>query len=339
MDRSGVYIPGLDGLRAVAVLGVLLFHSAPSGPAAGGFIGVDIFFVLSGFLITSILAQDLKERGRVRLQRFYWRRLLRLMPPLLLFLGCYLLVAPLVWPGHDHVRDVMLTAFYVSDYSYTFWQLPLYLQHSWSLAVEEQFYLIWPFLLTLLVRSEKPLPWLIAAYALCVLWRFAFLDNWMDYYYRLDTRFSGLIVGSIAYFLVDRVRVSQRAIWGSASVLVLVVLLGDIRHAALVIPFAEFAAAVIIFGIVAGQAGAVGVLLESRCAVGIGKLSYGIYLWHYPIAYAVRDMLPFAPTAAIVAASSVMLAAASYFTVEAWSRSLKSASAGHRIAASPTPAA
>ena len=83
------------------------------------------------------------------------------MPPLLLVLTCYLLIAPFIWPGYNHALDALLTGLYVSDYSYSFWRMPLYLQHSWSLAVEEQFYLLWPILLVPLVRSRRALPYLI----------------------------------------------------------------------------------------------------------------------------------------------------------------------------------
>ena len=299
----------------------------------GGFVGVDIFFVLSGFLITSILAQDLKERGQIRYGRFYYRRFLRLMPPLLLVLTCYLLIAPFIWPGYNHALDALLTGLYVSDYSYSFWRMPLYLQHSWSLAVEEQFYLLWPILLVPLVRSRRALPYLILVYFACMLWRHAFASDWRDYYYRFDTRMTGLILGAIIYFVRDRIRVSQTLVWGGAALLGIVFFFGDIRAAALFIPVAEIAAALVICGVVTGNAGAIGALLARPAIVALGKLSYGIYLWHFPIAYAIRDTLPFAQTAMIVGVSSVGLAAVSYFTVEAWARSLKLANTAGPISA------
>lgn len=335
MRQQSRYVPELDGLRALAALAVLLFHSRPNGPVSGGFVGVDIFFVLSGFLITSILAKDLDEHGRIRFGRFYWRRFLRLMPPLLFFLAGYLLVAPLVWPDTNHARDALLSAFYLSDYSYSFWRSPFYLQHSWSLAVEEQFYLVWPVVLMLAVRSRRPLEYLVAAYLAALLWRQGFSGNWQDYYYRLDTRMTGLILGAILYFLPDRLRVSAAAVWGGVAVLAIIFAFGRIGGASLFIAPAEIAAALIIGGILTGSSGALGALLRTRAAVALGKLSYGIYLWHFPIAYAVRDTLPFVQTAAVVAASSIALAALSYFTVEAWARSLKSAGPG--VAATTVP--
>lgn len=337
LNQRHAYVPELDGLRAVAVLAVLLFHSQKYGPVSGGFVGVDIFFVLSGFLITSILARDLEQRGRIRYGRFYWRRFLRLTPPLLLFLGCYLLIAPLVWPEHDHGRDALLSALYVSDYTYTFWRSPIYLQHTWSLAVEEQFYLVWPILLMLLVRSPRPLAYLALAYLASVAWRNVFIGDWHDYYYRFDTRMSGLILGGIVYFALDRFRFSQAAVWAGAITLAMIITSGTIHSAALYLPPAEIAAALVIGGIVSGNSGALGTLLKTPIAVGLGKLSYGIYLWHYPIAYAIRDTLPFAQTAIIVALSSIALAALSYVTVEAWARSVKSGGAAGARAAPVVP--
>lgn len=101
------YRPELDGLRAIAVVLVVLFHA--DGQVSGGFIGVDLFFVLSAFLITSLLASEWGESGVIDLKRFCWRRFLRLMPALLLLLATYLVVAPFVWPGHNHPRDPVLT--------------------------------------------------------------------------------------------------------------------------------------------------------------------------------------------------------------------------------------
>lgn len=316
-------MPELDGLRAVAVLSVLFFHAMPNGPASGGFVGVDVFFVLSGFLITSILEVSGKQ-DRLRLRRFYWHRVLRLMPPLLLFLASYLLVAPFVWPDHNHLRDTALSAGYISNYTYAFWRLPLYLQHTWSLSVEEQFYLIWPLVLSLLIRSRSPLVWLLSAYVASTFWRFSFGEDWLIYYYRSDARVSGLILGAVIYFSLSYVRASAAAAWGGALILTMIVLLGRISDAAWYIPFAEGASAVIICAIWSGKAGAIGSALRWRPVVMLGKLSYGIYLWHYPIAYALRDDLPFVTTTIIVLGSSVALAALSYVTVEAWARRIKS---------------
>ena len=141
------YNPELDGLRAVAVVLVISDHCCV--PVFDqGYFGVDLFFVLSGFLITRLLIDEIDDTGRVDLWRFYLRRLLRLAPPLLLFLTAYMLIAPRLWPQFDlllHMRDAALAVFYLSDYSQAFWHNPKVLIHTWSLSVEEHFYLIWPF--------------------------------------------------------------------------------------------------------------------------------------------------------------------------------------------------
>ena len=140
------YQPALDGVRALAILAVLLFHAKVPG-VPGGFVGVDVFFVLSGFLITTILAGEHRRCGRIDLPGFYRRRLRRLYPALIVFLCAYLLTAGLLFPRvapEKHGRDALLALFYLADYGRAL-DMPLsVLNHTWSLAVEAQFYLLWP---------------------------------------------------------------------------------------------------------------------------------------------------------------------------------------------------
>ena len=126
------YNPALDGLRAVAIVLVFLSH-AHVPLLDGAFLGVDIFFVLSGYLITSLLLQEHQHAGRIGYARFYGRRALRLMPALLLFLGVYLLVAPLLWPDDKHLvlQDVLISATYLADYGIAFFDQPDSLLHMW----------------------------------------------------------------------------------------------------------------------------------------------------------------------------------------------------------------
>lgn len=306
------HIPELDGLRAVAVVAVVLFHSAPHGPASGGFIGVDLFFVLSAFLITGIL-----DSGQ-GLGLFYWRRLIRLMPALLLLLAAYMAFAPLLWPTYTHHgRDAALAALYLSDYSFTFWRAPWFLQHTWSLAVEEHFYLLWPFVLPLVCRSKIPTAWLAAAYVVFTLWRLPFAGDWLAYYYRFDTRLTGLIAGAWLYFA--RPRIPGWVAAGAAAVLAAIVAIGEIRVAWLFITPAEIAAVALIgYAVQSGSN-----LLAARPLVGIGKISYGVYLWHFPIVYALRAFHGFTFTAVIGLALSVGAAAISYATVETWAKRLR----------------
>src|SRR5689334_13976989 len=156
--RSSGHLPGLDGLRALAVLAVLLYHANVSY-APGGFLGVDLFFVLSGFLITSLLLGELRESGRVDLKRFWLRRARRLLPAVAVVIAATLVAAELL-ARDDLVKtraDAIASALYVNNWhqiaaSHSYFAAsgrPSLLQHLWSLAVEEQFYLLWPLVLVM----------------------------------------------------------------------------------------------------------------------------------------------------------------------------------------------
>ena len=159
------HLPGLDGLRALAVIAVLLYH-ADLHWAQGGFLGVEIFFVISGYLITSLLLAEWAERGHISLGRFWLRRARRLLPALFLLIGSGLTFAVLFLPGEVATLrgDAEAALLYATNWYFILGQKsyfqftgrPSLFQHLWSLAVEEQFYLLWPILLTLLLRWLKP---------------------------------------------------------------------------------------------------------------------------------------------------------------------------------------
>jgi peptidoglycan/LPS O-acetylase OafA/YrhL len=298
------HIPELDGLRAVAVTAVVLFHARPNGVFSGGFVGVDLFFVLSAFLISSLLDENPK------LGRFYWRRFCRLMPALLLMLAGYLVAAPFIWQGYDHGRDALLAGLYLSDYSYAFVKLPLYLQHTWSLAVEEQFYLLWPLMFFALLRAKHPVPILIAAYVAMTLWRVG-TGDWQQYYYRFDTHATGLILGAALFFY--RPKLGQLSAYAALTGLAVILVVAHIQHSSLVITLAEICAAILICSPPQWL---------SRFE-WLGKRSYAVYLWHFPIIYYLREHLSFVATAAIGFTASVAMAQLSYITVEAWGRTLR----------------
>jgi len=154
------HVPALDGLRGAAVAAVLLYHA---GYLDGGYLGVDLFFVLSGYLITSLLLAERDATGQIALQAFWIRRFRRLMPALLLMLcgvALYaaILARPIDLPG---IRgDGLATLFYVANWhtirqGTSYWAIslaPSPLQHTWSLAIEEQFYLAWPFVVYAITR-------------------------------------------------------------------------------------------------------------------------------------------------------------------------------------------
>jgi len=157
------YTPALDGMRAIAVLSVMVYHSAmffPSGEQlTGGFLGVDIFFVLSGFLITSVLLNEYGKDGSISLTKFYIRRVLRLVPAFWLFLlvlfimGRWLLVpeqAEIIYQNNRFL--IALT--YLTNWASAYGPHAGHLNHAWSLAIEEQFYILWPTFLWIAIRRN-----------------------------------------------------------------------------------------------------------------------------------------------------------------------------------------
>lgn len=318
------YNPALDGVRAVAVFAVVFFHC---DVLSGGFIGVDVFFVLSGFLITTLLRSELQETGRIGLGRFYWRRALRLWPALLLMLSAYAVFAPdfladtVVW------RDVLLSGFYLSDYSQAFWRVPENLGHTWSLAVEEHFYLLWPLVIIGCGSMTNRRASLVfgGAFLLATLWRCFDLFTWLSWgrtYFRFDTRLSGLLIGALVAVLPWRPKThtSSNAIAGiGLAVLALALVTFEWRTLSpltIGLSVTELAAAALVVSLIGDRQSVVAKALAWRPVVYVGLLSYSIYLWHYPIARALRDQFEPAVTVTVVSALSLLIAALSYEFVE-----------------------
>jgi peptidoglycan/LPS O-acetylase OafA/YrhL len=302
------YAPGLDGLRAVAVVAVIVFHAgAPWLP--GGFLGVDVFFVISGFLITSLLLSQHRSNGHIGFGGFWSRRARRLLPALLVLLAVMAIWARTSWPDpvqlHAFPGDAFASLAYVANWHFaaqgtnyfTQFSAPSPLQHVWSLAIEEQFYLVWPLLLAtfLAVRSLGRRGLLAVALAgagvsiaLMALWYSP--TNPSAVYFQTDTHAFGLLFGAAAALLVagplgERVRracsvVSPLALGGLVACLVLldgrqaIAYQGGIALAALLTVPVVVAAA---------RPGLVSTLLGRRPLVQIGVISYGLYLWHWPI--------------------------------------------------------
>lgn len=331
------HVPALDGLRAVAVAAVVVFHAGQPALAPGGFLGVDLFFVLSGFLITGILAREFDRTGAIALGGFYLRRFLRLMPALILVVAAYLLAGPLLWPHYGtaaHVRDAAVTLAYLSDYGFALWGVPEYLGHSWSLSVEEHFYLVWPLLLPAILRSARPARAALVLYLAAATWRaFAFAhDGWLMAYYRFDVRFAGILLGCVlALWLRERDAAGRGAALPfsplyPAAALVLTFMFArwgsqDAYLAAM--PLAELSAAALILAVTRPSVQAGGWLAKTLSAApltALGRLSYGVYLWHYPIALVTRETMPLLPSLVVCATVSVALAWLSWNSVEALGR-------------------
>lgn len=325
------YNPAFDGLRAFAILLVVLFHArAPWAP--GGYIGVDVFFVLSGYLITSLLLAQLDRSGAVDLLDFWRRRLWRLTPALLAMLSVYLLAAPFLWPdAHDHGMQSAIAALYLSDYAVAFWGTPSQLSHTWSLAVEMHFYLLWPLALTLAWRRWNPAALvrvLAVAWLLATLLRWVCTvrgQGWTEVYYRADTHFSGLLLGAwLAAALRERhwrdalLRMLPWLLWlPVAGLLCLGRPWGDLWMQAWGLTVAELAAAVALLAV--QRPGSQLALMFSRPPLAwLGRMSYGVYLWHYPVFVWLRARYAWDEVLLLGLPLSLALAALSYYTIESW---------------------
>ena len=328
--------PELDGLRGVAVLPVILFHAGVPG-FPGGYVGVDVFFVISGYLITSIILADL-AKGTFTFRRFYERRARRILPALFVVSFASMPFA-WMWLGPEDLeafsRSIVAVSLFVSNI--LFWRESGYfdtagelkpLLHTWSLAIEEQFYLLFPLALLLLwtLARRRIGPALIAGFALSLLLaEYASRYSPSADFYLLPTRGWELLAG--AYLAVrerDRTRPFRQ---GAARALTLVGLLlivasvvsfgPDTRHPGLISLLPVLGTALIIAcGTVAGLATRV---LTNRLLVGAGLISYSLYLWHQPVFVfarhaSMRDVS--GPAAALLIGLALALAAISWKFVE-----------------------
>lgn len=301
----------IQGLRAVAVLAVVLYH-AHVPFVSGGYVGVDVFFVISGFLITGHLLGEVERTGRVSVTGFYARRIRRLLPAALLVVCTTILVSALWGPAlqaRQTARDGLYAAFYAMNYHLAadgidYQQAdasPSPFQHFWSLAVEEQFYVFWPLLVLVVAlvtrrtsataRRVLLAVVVVAAIVVSLLWSIeTTASNAPLAYYSLQTRAWELGVGALVAImapLLDRVPALLAAplTWVGLALVVVPVFVFDDRT-----PFPGWLAAlpvggvalVIAAGVAARPAVAAERLLGRRVLQFLGAVSYGWYLWHWP---------------------------------------------------------
>lgn len=313
---GSAYVQELDGLRAIAVMLVLVLHADPTLQFfPGGFIGVDIFFVLSGYLITTNLLREYINNGEVSLKWFFIRRLARLWPALFAML-IVITLADITINGQIQARtlkELAIASLHISNWARAFDVLPMhYFGHTWSLAIEEQFYLLWPAVVVCLWNGRDKLRRLtylaLVITGLSVLW-LAFLQqegasiNRM--YNGLDTRVMGLMSGAVLSLMRFRVVLpatsggAKSKIRGSHYLLLTCSLLCVstpfwMRYDAYYMyPYGLLLVSVgmccILQIVLNNQFQRLNAVLRYKPLVYLGVISYGLYLWHYPVFQIVRS--------------------------------------------------
>ena len=313
-ERSLQYRPYLDGLRGIAVLLVFVFHAARAG-LPGGFIGVDVFFVLSGYLITRILISQHKRTGRIRIADFYARRMRRLMPAVIL-LVLVVVVREALWGDAlelaNRLKDAVATLFYVENWNLIA-QADQYFQesgaasplrHAWSLSIEEQFYVLWPVVLVpiLAIGRKQPARSLVVVMTLAAVSALAMaviFDPGLiaRAYYGTGTRVHQPLVGAVLAMVMFRSRPDvdspprSRHLWPILAVSALGglavaarLLTGDsaayFRGGSLLVAVLT---AVMILALERSPEGWASTALGWNPLKQLGRISYGFYLWHWPI--------------------------------------------------------
>jgi peptidoglycan/LPS O-acetylase OafA/YrhL len=336
------YIPTLDGWRAIAILGVMASHAGHSYSAALGresifdrfalgTHGVNLFFAISGLLITSRLLEEWDRSGSVSLKRFYVRRAFRILPPALLYLSCVALL------GLFGLLPVTREEFVAATLFFRNYLPPIlgangagfFTSHYWSLGVEEHFYLFWPALL-LLAGRKRALPvaitiaLLIAAWRHVEAWREIMLFNAIQptYFARSDTRIDSIMWGVVAALALARpeIRAVIERHLSTLVYLALVALYGAVTYRFGTRPTAWEASIVpvLIVGTVLRPRSVLGRVLENPVMRWIGRLSYSLYLWELFFVYypGVPTTLGVWQTFPVNLIAAIACAVASYYLVE-----------------------
>jgi peptidoglycan/LPS O-acetylase OafA/YrhL len=308
------HLPALDGLRGLALAGVLLFHA--NGTLRGGYLGVDLFFVLSGYLITSLLLAEHAATGRIALAPFWIRRARRLFPALLSMMPAIALYARFVAKPSELAglrTDALATLGYVANWRAIFshksyWELfasPSPLEHCWSLSIEEQFYVVWPLLVALVLRrsgsgeARSSRSILVVSLVLtaasmgAMLWLFD-PSKTSRVYLGTDTRAASILAGAALAAVISpsttftQSTVRKLDVLGVVAIVGLAVAWVKLEGANRFLYrggfwLTELGALVLIVCAVSGPRSLVARLLGMRPLAWLGTISYGVYLWHWPV--------------------------------------------------------
>lgn len=289
-------IPQIQALRAVAAVLVVIYHAKVT---SGGYIGVDIFYVISGFLITGLLLRELDGTGSLALKAFYLRRVKRLLPASFFVLFVTAIVAWIVYPTtlrHGLGKDIAAAGAYVSNYLFALWQMdyqnlnstPPVVIHYWSLAVEEQFYLFWPFIILALYRygARRAVFFGVIAITAASFLLSLFLTPrepiWS--FYSLPTRAWELGIGALLLFIPKRIRFSSNYGWAALGLILFGMLTFTDKT-----PFPGTAALVPVIGTAFAIASlnnwprAMNRFGNLKVVQWLGEISYPLYLWHWPV--------------------------------------------------------
>lgn len=297
------YRPALDGFRGLAILLVMLSHARFPLSLGGGQTGVTMFFVLSGFLITSLLLLEHRDAGSISLPAFYVRRARRLLPALFVLIAAVGLLGLLTDQKASKLAlDSAAAAFYVANWVLISIRDLDLLSHTWSLAIEEQFYLLWPPMLVLALALWGRARLLTIAGVLAgaatipialrvLLWTGE--ESRFRVAFGSDTRADAILLGCVVAILAVRgslPRVSGGIAWGAAAALAVVALRpgGNDLLYPWGITVAALASAVVVAYLASAERTP---LLTHPWLVWTGRVSYGLYLWHYPIMFGLRPVL------------------------------------------------
>lgn len=305
------YLPGLDGLRAIAVLGIIIYHLNKQW-LSGGFLGVDTFFVISGYLITSLLLSEYEETGTIKIKQFWLRRIKRLLPAVLILIFTVTITTLIFKPSHivQVKHDAIAALLYMSNWWYIATNVNYFeqfafmpLKHLWSLAIEEQFYLFFPFVLILLLLKFKSykkvtlILWIISLISLILMIAiFPITFGNSRVYFGTDTRLQTLLLGVILAFAwppfklkANPPKILQNSIStiGIIALITLIILFFTVEDDNKWIYSGGFyiisTLTLLIIASAVHPTNIFAKLLGNKVFIYIGKRSYSLYLWHFPI--------------------------------------------------------